>query len=85
MAMIRLRSDELVLSDGVVVYYAGGKPGAPRVAQFQSLRAMNCAIVKAVFAEFLRRGRSVSSSHYDTARECGYESASAIQKIISSN
>ena len=81
--MIRLRTDELILSDGAIVYYAGGQPQAPRAAQFQSLRAMNRAIVKAVFTEFLRRGRSSSSAYYDTARECGYESASAVQKIVS--
>lgn len=83
-AMIRLRTDELILSDGTIVYYNGGNAGVPKTAQFESLRDMNRAIVKAVFGEFLRRGGSMYNAYYDTARECGYDSPSTIQKIVSS-
>ena len=79
---VRLRSDELILRDGTVVCFAGGIPSSPRAAKFDSLREMNRAIVRAVFNEFVRRKLSTSRAYFETALECGYESASAVQKII---
>lgn len=80
--MIRLRSDELILRDGTVVCFGTGRPGAPAPVTFASLRAMNAAIVKAVFSEFLRRGKGASSSYWYTAEECGYDSPTSIQRIV---
>ncbi len=79
---VRFRGDELILRDGTVVCFAGGCPGAPNAASFKSLREMNRAIVKAVFNEYIRRGVSMSKAYSEAAWECGYESPSAVQKII---
>ena len=81
--MIRLRSDEIILRDGALVYIGHGAPGNPAPVMFASLREMNEAIVRAVFGEFIRRQLSTSKAYWETAEELGYESGSSVQKIVS--
>ena len=61
--MIRLASNQIILTDGVIVELAA--------AEFHSLRKLNHAIIHAVFEKFQRAGHPVSSCYFKTGEICG--------------